>query len=133
MGATRWLPRTPSVRTRDRGFGGKPPSGFPLIPASWPANSQKYRIFPNSTRTLRLSPQFLIKARRSETGTFLEWSDTVSLPSIGLLKRGGTPKVIFFLKKVVSSSNMQSISPYGLVGKPQDKKRISIGIIPQIS
>ena len=34
MGATRWLPRTPSVRTRDRGFGGKPPSGFPLIPAS---------------------------------------------------------------------------------------------------
>ena len=27
MGATRWLPRTPSVRTRDRWFVGKPPSG----------------------------------------------------------------------------------------------------------
>ena len=24
-----WLRRTPLVRTRDRGFGGKPPSGFP--------------------------------------------------------------------------------------------------------
>ena len=37
MGATRWLPRTTSVRTSDRGFGGKPPSGFPLIPASYDA------------------------------------------------------------------------------------------------
>ena len=34
MGATWWLPLPPSVRTRDRGFGGKPPSGFSLIPAS---------------------------------------------------------------------------------------------------
>ena len=31
MGATWWLPRGLLVRTRDRGFGGRPPSGFPLI------------------------------------------------------------------------------------------------------
>ena len=34
MGATIWLLRTPSIRTKDRGFEGKPPSDFSLITAS---------------------------------------------------------------------------------------------------
>ena len=48
-------PEPPQVRTRDRGFGGRPRSW--LLPDTsvvrrWPANSQKYRFFLNSTMLL---------------------------------------------------------------------------------